>query len=136
VPKRVVYFGLGSMLATMFESEEATALLQSCSSALEKLARNYPVVVVFHVTGLPDGCVLPKVDVAVSKSFITYSGFIPHAWLFNKCSLIVTHGGAGSVHAALQYALPADQPDRAEAASIVVLPCSAQSDQPMWGDLM
>lgn len=49
--------------------------------------------------------------------------FIPHDWLFQKCSIVVCHGGAGTVHRAIR-----------RGCAVVVSPALPdESDQPWWG---
>jgi UDP:flavonoid glycosyltransferase YjiC (YdhE family) len=51
---------------------------------------------------------------------VRIASYIPQSWLLPHCDLVVSHGGFGTVQAALQYGLPlvllpiaADQPDNA-----------------------
>ncbi len=49
------------------------------------------------------------------------SNYVDFEWLFPKCAVIVSHGGSGTVHAAVQAAVP----------QVI---CPVDFDQKIWGD--
>lgn len=49
------------------------------------------------------------------------SGFVPHEWLFPRCSVIVSHCGAGTSHEAAASGVPS-------------VPVPISMDQPFWAD--
>jgi sterol 3beta-glucosyltransferase len=42
----------------------------------------------------------------VSDDILIYEEDVPHGWLFDRCQAVVTHGGAGTVGAALRAGKP------------------------------
>lgn len=61
-----------------------------------------------------NGCELPE-------NIHRISGFVPHDWLFPRCSVIVHHCGAGTSHQAVASGVPS-------------IPVPISMDQPFWAD--
>jgi hypothetical protein len=62
-------------------------------------------------------CTQPSLENMV----ITVANYVDFEWLFPKCAVIVSHGGSGTVHAAVQAAVP----------QVI---CPVAFDQKTWGD--
>ena len=57
------------------------------------------------------------------KGRIVFADSIPHDWLFDQCSGVMHHGGAGTVAAGLAKGLP-------------TIVCAFFGDQPVWGQMV
>ena len=89
------YIGFGSILAGE-QPERLTALLVE---ALQQAGLRGVLHRGWGDLGrLPGGAALPESILSVDSA--------PHDWLFPRCTAVVTHGGAGTVAAALQAARP------------------------------
>lgn len=110
--KVLVYFGLGSMLAAVLTPVQQDSVLQ----AFKRAATLAGVRAIIQ-------CPAGSLQAESSDIFLAH-GALPHRWLFPKCSAVVTHGGAGTVHRSLGSGCP-----------VIVIACEAQSDQPFWGEV-
>eukprot|EP00741_Cyanophora_paradoxa_P009863 tig00001668_g9554.t1 len=120
-----VYCGFGSMLGT-FTMEQSKTVLGTVATALAALAER-GVRSILHLATVTGSAVLYGEAVlgalrANSERLFLLQEPAPHSWLFPRCALIVTHGGAGTVHAAVRAARP-----------LIVLPADfSANDQPFW----
>eukprot|EP00741_Cyanophora_paradoxa_P005401 tig00000881_g5237.t1 len=115
-----VYVGFGSMLGTLTE-ERAGRLLRAAAAALAALAAD-GIRSVLHVASTGRPAELPEGTPALPAGVLVLREACPHSWLFPRCSLVVTHGGAGTTHAALAAGKP-----------LVVIPNDyTATDQPFW----
>jgi UDP:flavonoid glycosyltransferase YjiC (YdhE family) len=111
--KLPVFFGLGSMLEAAFTTQaERRAFLSKIHCVLS--SAGVAAIVTTH------GCTEPPAP--LSPSIMNFSGSVAHSWLFPQCSIVISHGGAGTVHAALLAACP----------SIVLPALPQESDQLFW----
>ena len=89
--KRPVFVGLGSMLEAVFVTQQQRAnFLSKIHRVLQQAG--CPGIVTTH------GCDSPPSPPA---NVMNFTGTVAHSWLFPQCSIVISHGGAGTVHAAL-----------------------------------
>ncbi|KAI8814749.1 hypothetical protein BJ742DRAFT_187582 [Cladochytrium replicatum] len=121
----VVFFGLGSMLGIVFSASETTTLISKCVEGIQST----PCSIIVSTKGMPSDAVLPDVTNHADRILFT-DAFLSHSLLFPRCAAVVHHGGSGTTHSALVYALPQTlEPTDRPAVSLIV-PCHA--DQPFW----
>lgn len=129
----VIYIGFGSL--GFFPSTRVTAILDAAAAAVTEVAASYPFRAVIQTTlsstpgktgsltatsgaGSVDdsGCDIPP--------FFTFSESVDHSALFPQTSLVVSHGGIGTVSTALAAGKP-----------VLSMCCLPTADQSFWADL-
>ena len=123
---RPVYIGLGSMMGYAFDAPRRRALVEALLNAVVVAGCR----AVLQMTGFEEEIPVDAPGGAPGATAYTNSEVfqlrgeeVPHDALFPRCSLVVCHGGAGTVHAALYAQCP-----------VVTLPCLPdETDQAFWG---
>ena len=88
-----VFVGLGSMLEAAFVTQQdRAAFLSKIHSALQRA--NCTAIVCTH------GCDSPP---SPPPNVMNFTGTVAHSWLFPQCSVVVSHGGAGTRPHALPH---------------------------------
>ena len=121
----VIYMGFGSL--GFFSPEKVTAILDAAAAAVMLVAKTLPVRAVIQTTlsSTPGKTgSLTAGEGAASRPFITFSESVDHAALFPQTSMVVSHGGIGTV----QVALAAGKP-------VLSVCCLPTADQSFWADL-
>ncbi|UJR10857.1 hypothetical protein I4U23_015045 [Adineta vaga] len=113
--EKIIYIGIGSMMSIMFGNDEQLQFLMHIQNVIQNIKYKAIVSLVGFQTINNDQ--LSNTD----KNLFYLKQSIPHTWLFPKISAVIHHGGAGTTHTGLRYALPT-----------LVLPFGA--DQPFNGD--
>ncbi|KAL6782307.1 hypothetical protein ACKKBG_A06300 [Auxenochlorella protothecoides x Auxenochlorella symbiontica] len=116
----VVYFGLGSMLATAFDGDRIEEILGQVKVTVCQLARSgTPLRAVIHTTpGAAAGG-------APGAPFHMLTQPVDHGTLLPQCALAVHHGGAGTLHSVLLAGKPS-----------IAIPCIPMTDQRFWAELL
>lgn len=121
---KIIYIGFGSL--GFFSEERVTALLDCIASAVKDVAETYKIRAVIQTTlsSRPGktGCLSLQENGA---PYIDFSETVDHAALFSQVSLVISHGGVGTVQTALGVGTPC--------LSICCLPTA---DQSFWADLV
>lgn len=108
--EKILYIGLGSMMAMMFDITEQKQFLHHIQTAVA----NNPCRAIISLVGYQN---TDLETISNSDKIFYLKETIPHTWLFPKISAAIHHGGAGTTHTSLRYGLPtfiipfgADQP--------------------------
>ncbi|RKP16013.1 UDP-Glycosyltransferase/glycogen phosphorylase, partial [Rozella allomycis CSF55] len=116
--KMLVYVGLGSMLGVAFDSEEkARETLDVVRNGIIDCLNGCDFHAIIHCND--------KVFVESTDKILVLKKPVSHDLLFPDCSVVVNHGGAGTVQTSLCYGCPC-----------IVFPCVVASDQPFWADVV
>jgi UDP:flavonoid glycosyltransferase YjiC (YdhE family) len=125
---RPVVITFGSMLGVLKPLEQ-TQLLSACVRAACDLSVGAIIFTKGAASDAFGGRNHALVDeparnlLVADPTVVLFDGDCPHDWLFARAGVVVCHGGAGTVHAALSAGTPC-----------VVSPCKPDdSDQPWWG---
>lgn len=107
----IVYIGLGSMLGTLFEDEQISKILNQIAEGAVQAQVKTPCRVIVHtVTGKPKpGAISYRPNGSgddKAPAYFALNHAVPHRHLFSQCEYIVTHGGAGTMQAALLAGVP------------------------------
>ncbi|KAI9327503.1 hypothetical protein BDR26DRAFT_875295 [Obelidium mucronatum] len=123
----VVYFGIGSMLGSLFDHAFAKQALNHILRASQQVITADPRVnIIIHTVLNASQSIDLEFDTTVYGSYIfCLTKPAPHTTLFQKIDLVIHHGGAGTTHAALLAGCPS-----------IVLPCGLESDQPFWANVI
>lgn len=97
--EKIIYVGVGSMMSTIFETDEQIRFLNNIQLAI----RNNNCKAIISLVGFQQTNIHQSSN--VDDVFYLMQG-IPHTWLFSNISAAIHHGGAGTTHASLQYGLP------------------------------
>ena len=110
------------MLGTAFdEPGKREGIVNMLYDGLQIAASEIPFKAILHTsTGLKEA-----IDIPSNESTFVLKKPVSHAILFPKCSLIVHHGGAGTLQLAIASGCPS-----------IILPCVTWTDQPFWADLV
>ena len=105
----VVYIGIGSMLGTLFDEAQITSVLNKFAEGAVLAQTAVPCRVIIHTTtgnASPGKMTYQPNDAIAQKAYFALNNSVPHRQLFPLCDFIITHGGAGSMHAALLTGVP------------------------------
>lgn len=128
----VIYIGFGSL--GFFEENRVTEILNTAAKAVKLLSKTLPVRAVIQTalssTPGKSGMVsisnkLPgdRTDQS-DPAFFVFSETVDHRALFPQVSVVVSHGGIGTLQAALTSGKP-----------VLSMCCLPNSDQSFWADL-
>jgi sterol 3beta-glucosyltransferase len=123
---QVVYAGFGSL--GFFSPEQIQNLLDSITSAITNLSTKYKIRAVIQtaLSSRPGMTAeYKKKDGAVDVPYMMFSETVDHTILFKQVDMVLSHGGVGTLQAALRQGTPC--------ASICCLPTA---DQSFWADLL
>jgi sterol 3beta-glucosyltransferase len=128
--RHVIYIGFGSL--GFFPPARVTAILDAAAAAVTKLAASHPVAAVIQTTlsstpGKTGTMTNATNGTAIADDhppFYTFSDSVDHAALFPQTSLVVSHGGIGTVATALGAGKP-----------VLSVCCLPTADQSFWADL-
>jgi sterol 3beta-glucosyltransferase len=122
----VVYVGFGSL--GFFPPAHVTEILDACAEAVVKLSAErggaLRAVVQTALSSTPGRTCALSAAAAADPSILAFSESVDHASLFRQCALVVSHGGVGTVQAALAAGRP-----------VLSVCCLPTSDQSFWADL-
>jgi UDP:flavonoid glycosyltransferase YjiC (YdhE family) len=127
----VVYIGFGSL--GFFPPARVTAILDAAAAAVTEVAAKYPFRAVIQTTlsstpGKTGSLTAASGGGSNEKDtvppFFTFSESVDHAALFPQTSLVVSHGGIGTVSTALAAGKP-----------VLSMCCLPTADQSFWADL-
>lgn len=126
----IVYIGLGSALAGFWDTDpERVAILDKFVEAFNihhSKPNPKPYRVILQTTTSESGkSVIPRIAPKPAGQFFIQKENLRHDWLFPQCSLLVTHGGAGSTHTCCTIGKPT-----------LVIPSSQMNDQYFWADIL
>lgn len=116
----VVYIGLGSMLATAFDTDRIEEILGMFKVVVCQMAKSKrPFRAILHTT--PDAATggTPR------SPFFMLTQPVDHGALLAHCHLAVHHGGAGTMHSVLLAGKPS-----------ICIPCIPMTDQRFWAELL
>ncbi|CAF1060799.1 unnamed protein product [Adineta ricciae] len=113
--EKIIYIGIGSMMGIMFNNNEQLQFLLHIENVIQAI--KCKAIISLAGFGISNNDKLSDHN----ENLFYLREMIPHTWLFPKISAVVHHGGAGTTHTGLRYALPT-----------LVLPFGA--DQPFNGD--
>jgi hypothetical protein len=122
----VVYVGFGSL--SFFDPGRVTEILDTVAEAIEQVAAVLPVRAVIQTTlsSTPGKtATMSRAMTDVERPFFAFSETVDHRQLFPQASLIVCHGGIGTVQAALAAGKP-----------VLSMCCLPTADQSFWADLV
>jgi sterol 3beta-glucosyltransferase len=122
----VVYVGFGSL--GFFPPARVTEILDACAEAVVKLSAErggaLRAVIQTALSSTPGRTGALSAAAAASPALLSFSESVDHAALFRQCALVVSHGGVGTVQAALAAGRP-----------VLSVCCLPTSDQSFWADL-
>ena len=123
----VIYIGFGSL--GFFEKSRVTAILDAAAAAVTKVAAEHPVRAVIQTTlsstpGKTGTLTSSSSSSSETQPFLTFSESVDHTALFPQTSLVVSHGGVGTVATALAAGKP-----------VLSMCCLPTADQSFWADL-
>lgn len=135
----VIYIGFGSL--GFFPPERVTQILDDAACAVEMVAESFPVRAIIQTTlsstpgktGALSGRLNTSgttqadtsgAEASPSKPYFIFSESVDHTALFPQTSLIISHGGVGTVQAALGAGKP-----------VISVCCLPTADQSFWADL-
>ena len=131
----VVYVGLSVL--SFFSQEKVTHILDAVAAAVSKVAAVRPVRAVIQTTlssvpgkvGEMSSAAIIKSDKGVTEEqvvvpYFTFSDTVDHSVLFPQTSLVICHGGIGTVATALAAGRP-----------VLSIACVPTVDQSFWADL-
>lgn len=122
----VIYIGFGSL--GFFTPEKVTSILDAAAQAVCLVAETLPVRAVIQTTLSSTPGKTGNLTEAKSKGgelpYMTFSESVDHTALFPQTSLVVSHGGVGTVQAALAAGKP-----------VFSICCLPTADQSFWADL-
>ncbi|KAJ3030403.1 UNVERIFIED_CONTAM: hypothetical protein HDU68_009217 [Siphonaria sp. JEL0065] len=122
----IVYFGIGSMLGSLFDHDFATRAVNNVLDASKQVITVHPnVCVIIHTVLNSSESILLDIPTELSQSIYCLTKPAPHTVLFPRVSLVIHHGGAGTTHAALLAGRPG-----------IILPCGLETDQPFWANVL
>jgi sterol 3beta-glucosyltransferase len=122
----VVYVGFGSL--SFFDPGRVTEILDTVAEAIEQVAAVLPVRAVIQTTlsSTPGKTgAMSRAMTDGERPFFAFSEMVDHRQLFPQVSLIVSHGGIGTVQAALAAGKP-----------VLSMCCLPTADQSFWADLV
>ena len=127
----VIYVGFGSL--GFFPSEKVTEIFDVVAKTIEELARSMPVRAIIQTAlsstpGKSGRLSISSSDVTANgekePAFFVFDDTVDHKALFPQVSLVVSHGGVGTIQAALSSGKP-----------VLSMCCLPTSDQSFWADL-
>jgi len=120
----VIYIGFGSL--GFFSPERATAILDAAAAAVTVVARDRKVRALIQTTlsSTPGKTGSLTTSAGSNVPYFTFSESVEHSALFPQTSLVVSHGGIGTVQAALAAGKP-----------VLSVCCLPTADQSFWADL-
>jgi len=128
----VIYIGFGSL--GFFPPTRVTAILDAAAAAVTEIAASYPFRAIIQTTlsSTPGktGSLTATSGVGSIDSerdvppYFTFSESVEHSALFPQISLVVSHGGIGTVSTALAAGKP-----------VLSMCCLPTADQSFWADL-
>jgi sterol 3beta-glucosyltransferase len=120
----VIYIGFGSL--GFFAPERVTAILDVVAAAMECLARELPVRAVIQtaLSSTPGKTGTLSAGDGGQHPYHVFAESVNHAALFPQVSLVVSHGGVGTVATALGAGKP-----------VLSMCCLPTADQSFWADL-
>jgi UDP:flavonoid glycosyltransferase YjiC (YdhE family) len=128
----VIYIGFGSL--GFFPPARVTAILDTVAAAVTEVAASYPFRAVIQTTlsstpGKTGSLTVTSVENGDDSEqhvppFFTFSESVDHSALFPQTSLVVSHGGIGTVSTALASGKP-----------VLSMCCLPTADQSFWADL-
>lgn len=128
----VIYIGFGSL--GFFPPTRVTAILDAAAAAVTEVAASYPFRAVIQTTlsstpGKTGSLTTTSGAQSVNDGrdvppFFTFSESVDHSALFPQTSLVVSHGGIGTVSTALAAGKP-----------VLSMCCLPTADQSFWADL-
>ncbi|KAI9011615.1 hypothetical protein DFJ74DRAFT_684083 [Hyaloraphidium curvatum] len=126
----LVYIGLGSALGAFFDTDaERIAMLDKFVEGFNLYSSKpgaKPIRAILQTTTSESGgSLVPKAAPNPAARFYVQREDVRHDWLFPKCALLVTHGGAGSVQTCCLAGKP-----------IIVLPTAKADDKYFWADVL
>ena len=131
----VVYIGFGSL--GFFPKEKVTFILDTAAAAVSTIAATHPVRAVIQTTlsstpgktgtmsaSSGGGTNITAPGSTQPAAYMTFSETVDHAALFAQTSLVVSHGGIGTVSTALATGKP-----------VLSVCCLPTADQSFWADV-
>ena len=124
----VIYIGFGSL--GFFPKEKVTGILDAAAAAVTQVAANHPIRAIIQTTLSSTPGKTGELTAAGAGSspnerpYFTFSESVDHAALFPQTSLVVSHGGIGTVSTALASGKP-----------VLSVCCLPTADQSFWADL-
>lgn len=135
----VLYIGFGSL--GFFSQERVTSILDTAASTVEMLSGRLPIRAIIQTTlsstpGKSGVIKERRKDESQSFNaenlnlkdnippFFAFSETVDHTALFPQCSLVCSHGGVGTVQAALAAGKP-----------VISVCCLPTADQSFWADI-
>lgn len=137
---QVLYIGFGSL--GFFSQDRVSSILETVASTVEMLSARLPIRAVIQTTlsstpgklgvikerksdgQLNDGSNSISSLKDQIPPFLAFSETVDHTALFPQCSLVCSHGGVGTVQAALAAGKP-----------VISVCCLPTADQSFWADI-
>jgi sterol 3beta-glucosyltransferase len=127
----VIYVGFGSL--GFFPPNKVTEILSLAAKAVEELAKSMPIRAVIQMALSSTPGKNGRLSISSTQStsngtkndaFFTFDDTVDHKALFPQVSLVVSHGGVGTIQTALSSGKP-----------VLSMCCLPTSDQSFWADL-
>lgn len=125
----VIYIGFGSL--GFFPKQKVTEILDAAAAAVTQVAAKHPIRAIIQTTLSSTPGKIGEMtsnaaggDSQAERPYFTFSESVDHTALFPQTSLVVSHGGIGTVATALASGKP-----------VLSVCCLPTADQSFWADL-